>query len=79
MSSRETRKAELKKQLLELADKNTNWLKCPYIKKCKVAKDAGIDPGSLINKLKNRNGQRILLSDLEKLEMVRQEILKAII
>jgi hypothetical protein len=79
MSSRETRKAELKKQLLELADKNTNWLKCPYIKKCKIAKDAGIDPGSLINKLKNRNGQRILLSDLEKLEKVKQEILKQLL
>ena len=76
MNLKKERRKEPQKQLIEMGVKNADWLNCPFIKHCRVAINAGIDPGALVNKMKGKKSYLFTPEDLTKLEIIRKEIIE---
>lgn len=52
------------------------WLNDPVVKRSVVAREIGLTPTTFQNKLDGRNGNRLTEKDLERLESVRERLIK---
>lgn len=53
-----------------------NWYEHPFLNKSKLAIAIGIKPTTFSNKIKRINGNKITVSNAEKLEVERAKLLK---